>query len=201
MGENKNKLRAAILSRRRSLSTAEVLRLSQSIQKGALELAEYLGSHSVALYSPTENEVATEQILNHAIKQRKNVFYPKLGRQDSVRLVRIKSPAELQRGSRGILEPAGEEGLSQKDEDGLLVFVPGVAFDKQGNRLGRGIGWYDRLLHALGQKITAVALAYEFQIVEEVPAEVWDRTVHTIVTERRTIDCRKTLFRPIDFSN
>lgn len=201
MGENKNRLRAAILSRRRSLSKTEALLLSQSIQKRALALGEYVAAHSVALYSPIENEVATEQILNHAISERKNVFYPKLGPQESVRLVQLESPGELHRGSRGILEPAGEKGLTEKDEDGLVVFLPGIAFDRRGNRLGRGIGWYDRLLRALGEKITAVALAYEFQIVEEVPAEVWDQTVHTIVTERRTIDCRRPLFRPIDVSN
>jgi 5-formyltetrahydrofolate cyclo-ligase len=81
------------------------------------------------------------------------------------------------------------ERLSEADRSGLLVFVPGVAFDAAGNRLGRGKGWYDRMLEWLDDKAGLVALAYECQVVEEVPTEAWDRKVHYIVTEKRIIEC------------
>jgi 5-formyltetrahydrofolate cyclo-ligase len=71
------------------------------------------------------------------------------------------------------------------------MIVPGLAFDAQGNRLGRGGGWYDRLLGATGGAAVPVALAYEFQIVDEVPVRQWDRAVNYIVTERRVIDCAR----------
>ena len=69
------------------------------------------------------------------------------------------------------------------------MFVPGVAFDCAGNRLGRGAGWYDRLLANLGSKKFAIGLAYEFQIVDAVPAQPWDCRVNLILTEKRAIDC------------
>jgi 5-formyltetrahydrofolate cyclo-ligase len=75
---------------------------------------------------------------------------------------------------------------------GLIVFVPGVAFDTRGQRLGRGKGWYDRLLRQLGGNTVFVGLGYEFQIVEEVPTESWDEKVHYVVTEERVIDCAET---------
>ena len=72
---------------------------------------------------------------------------------------------------------------------GLVVFVPGVAFDCNGNRLGRGTGWYDRLLGGLDARVPRIALAYEFQLLEEVPVEPGDLPVHAIVTEKRVIAC------------
>jgi 5-formyltetrahydrofolate cyclo-ligase len=79
--------------------------------------------------------------------------------------------------------------LAKNDEEGLIVFVPGLAFDLHGNRLGRGKGWYDRALASLGGQARFIALAFEFQIVDEVPTDSWDRKVHHIITERRIIDC------------
>jgi 5-formyltetrahydrofolate cyclo-ligase len=79
--------------------------------------------------------------------------------------------------------------LSDGDRQDLVVFVPGVAFDAAGNRLGRGKGWYDRILARLDDKATLVALSYDFQVVEKVPTEARDRKVHYIVTETKLIDC------------
>jgi 5-formyltetrahydrofolate cyclo-ligase len=71
----------------------------------------------------------------------------------------------------------------------LTIFVPGVAFDMQGNRLGRGRGWYDRLLQQAGERAAIVALAYEFQIVDAVPAGPGDQKVNYVITEKRVVDC------------
>ena len=92
-------------------------------------------------------------------------------------MIKIGSETEFSQGRFGILEPTGERRLAGQDQEELVVFVPGVAFDLRGNRLGRGKGWYDRLIKKLGQAIL-VALAYDFQIVDEVPAEEWDQRVH-----------------------
>ena len=70
-----------------------------------------------------------------------------------------------------------------------MLFVPGLAFDLEGNRLGRGGGWYDRVLAGLGKAVKRVGLAYEFQIMERLPVEAWDQKVHQIVTEKRVVDC------------
>ena len=189
MGEKKQSLRASALRRRDSLAASEFGLWSRLIQERALRFSPYLFSSSVALYSPIGNEVATEQIRDDALKSHKKLFYPKLGDGENLALIRVESAGELKPGRYGIPEPIGEKAMAKEDQGRLVVFVPGLAFDSQGNRLGRGKGWYDRVLKLLGDGPTFVALAYELQIVEQVPAEEWDRKVHHIITERRIIDC------------
>jgi 5-formyltetrahydrofolate cyclo-ligase len=187
MGESKNSLRAAALARRGLLSKAESVSRSRSIQAQVLRFPPYQMCRCVAIYSPIQNEVETGDIRDHALATGKHVFYPRCTAENVLDLVEIGSVTDLAFGRFGILEPTGERRLS-KDQEELVVFVPGVAFDLRGNRLGRGTGWYDRLIAKL-VRATFVALAYDFQIVDEVPAEEWDQRVHYLITERRIVDC------------
>jgi 5-formyltetrahydrofolate cyclo-ligase len=187
MGESKNSLRAAALAQRSLLSKAESVSRSRSIEAQVLRFPAYQMHRSVAIYSPIQNEVDTGDIRDHALATGKRVFYPRCTAENGLDLVEIGSVTELAIGRFGILEPTGEKRLS-KDQEELLVFVPGVAFDLRGNRLGRGTGWYDRLIAKL-VRATFVGLAYDFQIVDEVPAEKWDQRVHYLITERRIVDC------------
>ncbi len=187
--EKKQVLRAATLAQRSSLSRPECLSRSRLIQARVMQFSPYLLRRSVALYSPTQNEVDTAEIRAHALGTGKCVFFPRCGPQDLLELIQIGSAAEFSLGRFGILEPTGEKRLSDWDPEQLLVFVPGVAFDLRGNRLGRGKGWYDRLIKQL-TGATLVALAYDFQIVEEVPADGWDQKLHYVITERSVFDCR-----------
>jgi 5-formyltetrahydrofolate cyclo-ligase len=190
--DSKLALRAAMASRRNSLSKAESFRCGQFVQANALQLPFYIAASAVALYSPIQNEVDTNDILQHALAGRREVYYPKIGRKRSIELFQIGSPAELRAGHFGILEPTGLTPLSDTDDRRLVVFVPGLAFDVRGNRLGRGKGWYDRLLARLSVEAISVALAYEFQVVDEVPTESWDQKVRYIITEQRIIECAIT---------
>jgi 5-formyltetrahydrofolate cyclo-ligase len=194
--EKKRSLRAATLSRRNSLSESECFLWSRLIQARALEMPAYLASRSVALYSPIQNEVHTGDILQQSLSRGRKVFYPRLGSDDSFDLIQVLSVVELTAGRFGIQEPTGSGLLPEADYSGLVVFVPGVAVDPRGNRLGRGRGWYDRLLKCLDDRSIAVALAYELQVVEEVPAELWDERVDYVVTEKRIIDCADTTAPP-----
>ena len=187
--EKKRALRTAALSQRKSLSDAEFLSQSRLIQTKAVHFPPYISSHLVALYSSVQNEVGTDDILEHALQQGKKVFYPVLRSRNLLELLRVHSVADLQVGCFGIREPSGHGRLSRAGGENLVVFVPGVAFDLRGNRLGRGQGCYDRLLERLDGHVTSVALAYEFQIVDEVPVEEWDQRVDYIITETRVIDC------------
>lgn len=189
MRDKKHRLRTAAQSRAGTYSDSECGLWSRSVQERVLQFSPYLDSTSVALYSPIRNEVATERIRDHALAGGKRLFYPRLGQKNRLDLVRITSPLELQSGRYGILEPVGEERLSTGDAEGLIIFVPGLAFDLHGNRLGRGKGCYDRLIRQIGDHAVFVALAYEFQVAEAVPVECWDQKVNYIITERRVIDC------------
>ena len=190
MRDKKHALRAGALIQRGSLPVSEARASSGIIQEKVLHFPPYLTSPAVGLYSPIGNEVATERIRDHAFTSGKNVFYPKARKADGLCMIRVRSAEELKPGRYGILEPVGTEAMTDPDQQGLVVFVPGLAFDLHGRRLGRGKGHYDRLLGRLAEGATFVSLAYEFQIVEELPTEEWDRKVHHIITERRTIDCR-----------
>ena len=198
--ESKQALRTVMLSRRRTLGAVDVAAWSRAIQATVLDLSEYRTARSVALYSPVQNEVGTEPILAHAVACGKAVFYPKTVQNDTPELIRVNSAAELRPGRFGIAEPSGAAPLAGSNSASLIVFVPGVAFDLLGNRLGRGQGCYDRILSVLPSSATVVALAYEFQIVPMLPIEAWDRRVHYIVTERRAIDCATTPVQSVQIS-
>jgi 5-formyltetrahydrofolate cyclo-ligase len=189
MGDTKETLRARAISLRERHAASEITLKSRSIQQSALGFPPYLSSRAVALYSPTGREVATDDIRDHALNAGKKLFYPRLEAGTGLQFVRLEAPDMMRPGRYGIFEPTGEEKLANDDQAGVVVFVPGVAFDSHVNRLGRGKGWYDRVLAVLGRQARLIALAFEFQIVEDVPTDSWDRKVHHIITERRVIDC------------
>jgi 5-formyltetrahydrofolate cyclo-ligase len=187
--DRKQVLRAAALSQRASLKRADSQTWSRLIQEKVLQFPPYLRAQSIALYSPIQNEVETAAIRDHALVAGKTVYYPKLARAGSLELVQVDSAGTFGVGRFGILEPVGDRRLSDGDHSRLIVMVPGVIFDSQGNRLGRGLGYYDRLLIQLRPDAIFLGLAYDFQTLNEVPAEFWDQRVHYVITERRIIDC------------
>jgi len=189
MEETRHGLRSAALKRRSALSPAACLSWSRSIQASVLELPQYLAAPSVAVYCAIRNEVDTRAIMEDALGRQKKVFCPKIRGDDQVLFVRVFSDADLVPGPLGAAEPAGHVRLSDADCEDLMIIVPGVVFDDRGNRLGRGGGWYDRALQRFNDEGIFVGLAYEFQVVDSVPAELWDEKVHYVITESRVIDC------------
>jgi 5-formyltetrahydrofolate cyclo-ligase len=191
MGETKASIRTAALKRRDSLSATAREQKSRLIQSRAVEFPLYVDSPAVALYSATGSEVATDLIRDHALRAGKELFYPSLAPEGSLRWVRCRPGSDFVRGRYGILEPAGPDYRTSVDADGLVVFVPGVAFDVFGDRLGRGQGWYDRALASLVGANHTIGLAYETQLEEErIPTDLWDRRVEYLITEGRIVDCR-----------
>ena len=186
--ERRDLLRQAALERRNLLSKGEVSLWSQQIQARALTLDCYRAADAIALYSPIQNEVDTGRLLDHALASGKRVYLPRWLGQD-YGFGQVASRSDLVAGRLSILEPIGAPGWVGADSQNSLVFVPGVVFDTRGNRLGRGAGYYDRLLAQFCGSARIAGLAYEFQIVEAVPAQEWDINMHFIVTEERTIDC------------
>jgi 5-formyltetrahydrofolate cyclo-ligase len=189
--ESKTALRVALLSQRKSLSTEKAESWSRSIQARLLETPLYRSVKAIALYSSIRNEAATEQIRDHSLRHGKRVVYPRLLPNRSLEFVEIESATELVRGKSRIAEPTGHKILSHGDGTDLLLIVPGVGFDPRGNRLGRGQGWYDRVIRQWGSRATPVGLAYEFQVVDRVPIDPWDEKVLFISTQERFIDCQK----------
>ena len=117
---------------------------------------------------------------NHKIDEwsaTKSVYLPVVCGDDLK--LRLYNKNNLKKGAYGILEPTGDdlEELSTID----LVIVPGVAFDKTCNRIGRGKGYYDRLLKNID--VPKVGICFDFQIIETVPTEIFDEPLTAVVCE------------------
>jgi 5-formyltetrahydrofolate cyclo-ligase len=190
--QRKQALRAEAMAQRGSLTNAEAETWGRLIQGKVLRFSAYLRSQAVALYSPIQNEVETVAIRDHALTNGKTVYYPKLVGETALELVQIDSVEDFRRGRLGVLEPIGSQRLFENDQNLMTIVVPGVVFDSLGNRIGRGMGWYDRLLKSVPRNVVTLGLAYEFQTVPEIPVDEWDERVNYVITERRIIDCTKS---------
>ncbi|KAB2831967.1 MAG: 5-formyltetrahydrofolate cyclo-ligase [Candidatus Dadabacteria bacterium] len=188
MKEQKRTLRAEVLKRRESLGPTVVNRKRQLIRERFRYLPEYQTAHTVMFFATFGSEVDTLGIITDALKGGKTVVLPKVDRgQKKLRLYRILDPGELRPGHMKIPEPAVGEERQVSPEKIDLIAVPGVAFDSSGARLGYGGGYYDRLLGGLLKLPHLVVLAFEEQIVPEVPREPHDVLIDLIVTDQRTI--------------
>lgn len=183
----KSCVRQAVRHRRRLVTPGERRRWSRQIVARLASLPEFSAGQHIALYSSLADEAETEALFSAARAAQKAVYYPVVGTsRKPLTFHRVEDLAELRPGYRGIREPVGGEEHPPQAMD--LVIVPGVAFDRQGHRVGRGGGWYDRSL--AGVQGCRIGLAFECQLVDRVPAEAHDQQVDLIVTEQRVIRCR-----------
>lgn len=188
----KKRLRTLLRGRRRALSPQEVTEKSRHITQRLLASAPFRHAAILVLYNADENEVVTEAIWQEALKQGKNVYYPRITQdRENLEFVRRHPEDRLIVGTFGILIPPGSEIL-YKLQPTDVVLTPGVGFDAQGNRLGRGKGYYDRAFRGVLAGALRVALAYELQIAPEIPTGPSDERVQWIVTESRLIKCFTT---------
>ena len=187
----KEELRKEIKEKRKKLSKEENRKKSKEIKERLFSLNEFKEAETVLFYISYNSEVFTHDMILESF-YKKNIIVPISNKEDcSLTLSHLKSWEELNIGSYGILEPRIEKIRKTDINDIDLIIVPGVAFDLKGNRLGHGKGYYDRLLKNLNAPITA--LAFEFQIIENVTTYKHDKPVDMIVTEDRIIKCQDRL--------
>ena len=189
MQNEKAQLRKLLRSQRRNLSPAEVTEKSRLIFAHLRAFAPFQHAHTLVLYNADENEVVTETIWHEALRQGKTVYYPRItADRMNLEFVRRYPGDHLITGTFGILIPPGNEllvSLGAMD----VVLTPGVGFDRHGHRLGRGRGYYDRAFRSVLAGAVRVALAYEFQVIPQIPTGLEDEPVHCLVTETAMIDC------------
>lgn len=168
--------------------------VSAAIAARVMALPEYRRAGSVLWYVGVRSEVATLDVLPRALAEDRQIALPYcVG--DELELFRLSSLEQLLPGAYGILEPSSafrsqsQHRVSATDLD--LVVVPGVAFDVCGGRLGHGRGYYDRLLAQVRDQTVLVGAAFECQIVAAVPMEDHDVRMDFVVTQSRTIECRR----------
>lgn len=176
-------LRKQVLSARDRLSPIEKTTKSQEIEERLFSLPEFLSAQVIMFFASFRSEVETGSMIRRALHSGKRVVLPKVQGNELALFEIHDFGSDIEAGAWGIPEPKTTIPAELADID--LIIIPGAAFDRQGNRLGYGAGFYDKLLPAF-RKAT-VALAFEAQIVNEVPAERHDVPVRMIITEKRVI--------------
>jgi len=183
-------LRRYALSIRRGLSQEAIKRKSKKIQKNLFNLSLFKRAGVVLFYLSLPDEVQTYGMIKDSLKIGKRIAVPVVDlEKGEIVPFEVKTPEfKLVSGPFGISEPAENNRYPLVVEEIDLVVVPGIAFDKQGKRIGFGKGFYDRFLSRL-INVKTVALAFECQIFGEVPYEEYDIPVDFIITEKRVINC------------
>ncbi len=197
--EEKALLRKMVLEKRRALSEHERGVKSIAIQERLIGLEEFNQGSVIHIFLSFKGEVMTDGIVRKTLTLGKRVVAPVVSseREGLIFSELKKYPDEVEPGTLGIPEPKKE--YIRRVEIGLidLFVLPGVAFDVEGNRLGYGRGYYDRILGRTSPvqvvaEVPLIALAFELQLVDRIPSSVHDVRVHKIVTEDRVIECRKS---------
>ncbi len=173
----KSKIRKEIAALKKEHTKEWKEQASSCIASKVLELQEYKQASTILLYFALSDEVQTLELIKSQYHTKRIALPLVVGDQLALKLY---DPQKLVPGYKGILEPSAEaEDIAPADID--LALIPGVAFDHKCNRLGRGGGFYDRLIPQL--KCPLVGLAYNFQIITQVPCESFDRPLHKVISE------------------
>ncbi len=177
---NKSELRESMRALRRKMTAAEVGEKSERIQQCLFGFDKYINAKTVMLYVSAFKEPSTEAVIRDALLRGKNVAVPVSNAEtETITPSYICGFDSLKKGAYGILEP--EVILPADIYDIDFILVPGIAFDKRGNRMGFGKGYYDKLLRDCRAEKTA--LCYEYQMLDEIPSDIHDIPMNTIITE------------------
>ncbi|NOZ80899.1 MAG: 5-formyltetrahydrofolate cyclo-ligase [DPANN group archaeon] len=178
----KQRLRNASRQRRIRRSRQQLVQFSRAICHRLEALPLYADATSVLFYASKEDEVQTHELIRRASTS-KQVLLPRVLGKHGLSIHRISSFDDLTPGRFGILEPPSIGKVSPKSIG--LALIPGFAFDREGHRIGYGLGYYDRLLRQF--KGTTIGLCFEADLHRRVPCQEHDVPVDLVVTEERVI--------------
>lgn len=176
----KKELRKLIRSRKSQHSASELAAWSRELCAQVIADGLWRSVGTVLLYHALADEVDTQVLLDSALRLGKRVLLPVVVGDDLI-LRRYTGSDDLQTGAYGIKEPVGD-CFPQADYGQIdFVLVPGMAFDAYGHRLGRGKGYYDRLLPRL-RNAYRVGICFPFQLLDSVPSEDHDAVVSEVIS-------------------
>lgn len=187
--EKRKKLRKQMKDKREALKDEQVTDLSQMLTEAVVSHYDFLKAKDVLIYRNTGKEARTDGIIAYAFMLGKRVFIPRVEGK-AMDFYEIHDIHECVAGFRGISEPPfGAEKFvfaTEAQEEDVLMILPGLSFDKQGNRLGYGGGYYDNYLKD-NPACRKMGIGYDFQIVGEIPVCEWDQPVDIVITEKRVL--------------
>ncbi len=182
-GSSKAELRVEARKRRDLLPAALRAESSAVVTRRVLAMREFEGAGTVLAYQSFGSELDTAALLTAVLARGKVLLLPRVNREAGLlEVYRVKDlDADLRAGVWGIREPDPEECEMSNVEQVDLAIVPGLAFDRTGGRVGYGKGYYDGLLARFtGYK---VAVAFQVQVFDAVPMELYDVRMDLLVTE------------------
>lgn len=178
----KDKLRRQLLRKLKQQKEDERRQRSEAIWRKVRRLTAFRQARCVCSYVALPYEVQTWQMIEGMLAYKKRVVVPVVQKWTKrLQLAEIQDPfTDLAPGAFGVLEPIGSLKPVRLC-DVQLVLVPGLAFDRHGNRLGHGHGYYDRFLARVPSKIPTVGLAFSFQLLDCLPVTSHDHAVQTVL--------------------
>lgn len=169
-------------SLKKSYGKTTLLDFSEKILKLLEETELFRQASCIALYYSIPGEVQTAGFLEKWFEKKQLLLPLVVG--DDLHLLPYKGKESLQPGAFGIPEPIDTEATVPESAVDLII-VPGVAFDRQLNRMGRGKGYYDRLLSTL--QAPKIGICFNFQLQNNIPVEPFDKKMDLIITEKEII--------------
>ncbi len=176
---DKKQLRQWIRERKRMVGSSQKRKQSEIITREILEHPNIRTASTILLYAALPDEVETQGLLDNLSKKGKTVLLPVVINQEELELRQYKGPQDLHIGAYHIPEPAGVPFLNLDQID--VAVIPGMAFDDYGNRLGRGKGYYDRLLEKIPQ-CYKIGICFDFQKFTHIPTGPYDVKMDEVIS-------------------
>ncbi len=173
---DKRNIRKQILLERDRLSKEQRILEEEYVTQKVLTHQWYLNATDFLVFKSYGSEISTKSMISKALRDGKRVYLPRvLADGEHMEFFRIESPSDVGNGYRGILEPKGKEMFQYEacKKEQVLMIMPGVAFDQEGNRIGYGKGFYDRYL-SKKEGLRTIAVAFRCQMVEKIEKDPHD---------------------------
>jgi len=185
--KDKKRIRKMMKSFLKNMGVEERERRSRDVKEKLLSLGIYKKAKTILFYASREDEVDTFSIMREALKASKRVLLPRIEGED-LRIYEIKNlDRDLEKGVYDIFQPKKNRPPVENLKEIEVVVVPGLAFDREKNRLGRGKGYYDRFLKRLPSDTLKIGICFSFQLLDCLPHTSDDFKLDKIITDREII--------------
>ncbi|MFD3158412.1 5-formyltetrahydrofolate cyclo-ligase [Haloimpatiens sp. FM7330] len=180
---DKNTLRKLMKEKRKNIKPDIRKMMDEQMYNNVINSNLYKNAKTIFIFVSYNNEVNTHNIIKQAIRDDKTLCVPKvISKESGMISIQINDFTDLEHGAYGILEP--KEYCSKINPKKIdLAFVPGLAFDKNGGRIGYGGGFYDRFLKLIPKNCPIIGLGYKIQIIDEIPMDENDIKLNNLITD------------------
>lgn len=181
---NKAEIRKDIKHKKSLLSESVCSKAAFSVLEKLGDLPQFIQADNILCYHALPDELPTQPILDKWAKN-KSLFLPRVNGNE-LEILNYNAQT-LQHGSFNIQEPQGDNIINVQLMD--IIIVPAIAYDLKGNRIGRGKGYYDRLLQ--NTNATKIGIIFDFQLLDNIQTDTHDIPVDIVITDKQTIICNQ----------